>query len=398
MSSSGKYADNTVYVKSSGLWVPKGLASANGIATLDGSGTIPIGQIPSGVGGAVGYIAPVRAVSDVDIVLSGLQTIHSVALIDGDRVGVIGQTSAWFNGVYIAHAGAWTRSTDLDTAPKFINGMIIPVGSEDIAYAGELLRYTNVGAITLGVTNLTFRTLNTTNRRYPVPAAQWYWRLDETGSLVNSGTQDTAAMVITGGTVLSTLAIDASGQDSVLGTGALFQFGNPSTSYASAASSGLLTNPQSVSISMWVYINGFNNLGTNLLFGRMNGGGTYSFYVGIDTAKKIVFFLKASGSTTTSSDLVLDPGTPYFVECSYDGSFQRITVNGVEVTSAGGSPNSGNIDFSGSATGPWFLFNNPTSPSTSLSASAILEDVVVEPRTFTYRARYHRGLGRYARR
>lgn len=47
--------------------------------------------------------------------LSGLLTIDGVTVTAGQRVLVKNQTSAQFNGVYVAAAGAWSRSTDTDT-------------------------------------------------------------------------------------------------------------------------------------------------------------------------------------------------------------------------------------------------------------------------------------------
>ena len=50
----------------------------------------------------------------VNITLSGLQTIDGYTTLSGDRVLVKNQSSSQFNGIYIASASAWTRSTDMD--------------------------------------------------------------------------------------------------------------------------------------------------------------------------------------------------------------------------------------------------------------------------------------------
>jgi len=49
-----------------------------------------------------------------NITLSGLQTIDGYTTLAGDRVLVKNQTSSQFNGIYIASASTWTRSTDMD--------------------------------------------------------------------------------------------------------------------------------------------------------------------------------------------------------------------------------------------------------------------------------------------
>ena len=56
----------------------------------------------------------VKCATTGDIVLLGLQTIDTYTTLDGDRVLVKNQTVTSQNGIYIASAGAWTRSTDMD--------------------------------------------------------------------------------------------------------------------------------------------------------------------------------------------------------------------------------------------------------------------------------------------
>jgi hypothetical protein len=59
--------------------------------------------------------ASCRASTTANITLSGAQTIDGVAVIAGDRVLVQNQTSAAQNGIYVAAAGAWARSSDANT-------------------------------------------------------------------------------------------------------------------------------------------------------------------------------------------------------------------------------------------------------------------------------------------
>jgi hypothetical protein len=59
---------------------------------------------------------PVAAVAVANVAsLSGTTTIDDVALIDGDRVLLTNQTTASQNGIWVVHAGAWTRPTDFAT-------------------------------------------------------------------------------------------------------------------------------------------------------------------------------------------------------------------------------------------------------------------------------------------
>ena len=59
--------------------------------------------------------ASCRASTVANITLSGAQTIDGVAVIAGERVLVQNQSSAAANGIYVAAAGAWARSSDAST-------------------------------------------------------------------------------------------------------------------------------------------------------------------------------------------------------------------------------------------------------------------------------------------
>ena len=67
---------------------------------------------------------PVDAASTGNISLTGLQTIDGYALTEGQRVLVKNQLNGIENGVYIASAGAWSRSTDLDTEAELYKAYV----------------------------------------------------------------------------------------------------------------------------------------------------------------------------------------------------------------------------------------------------------------------------------
>lgn len=56
-----------------------------------------------------------------DIALTGTQTIDGVAVSAGNIVLVKNQNNKAENGIYVASAGSWTRSTELDVNAEFIN-------------------------------------------------------------------------------------------------------------------------------------------------------------------------------------------------------------------------------------------------------------------------------------
>lgn len=59
--------------------------------------------------------AVVLVATTANITLSGTQTIDGVAVTVGTRVLVKNQTTASQNGIYVVAAGAWTRSTDMNS-------------------------------------------------------------------------------------------------------------------------------------------------------------------------------------------------------------------------------------------------------------------------------------------
>lgn len=85
--------------------------------------------------------------------LSGLLTIDTVTVADGDRVLVKNQTTASENGIYVAHSGAWTRAADFVTDVTAGAFTFIEEGST-LADTGWVL--TTNGTIVIGTTNLTF--------------------------------------------------------------------------------------------------------------------------------------------------------------------------------------------------------------------------------------------------
>lgn len=94
-----------------------------------------------------------------NITLSGLATRAggdwSVALTAGDRVLVKDQTSAATNGIYIAAAGAWARSTDADASAEVTPGMLVTVEAGP-TLADTVWELTTNGPIVLGTTAISF--------------------------------------------------------------------------------------------------------------------------------------------------------------------------------------------------------------------------------------------------
>jgi hypothetical protein len=84
-----------------------------------------------------------------------LQSIDGVTLVAGDRVLVMGQTTAAQNGIYDASSGNWTRSADADGNTEWQYGTLVFVVS-GTNYARSWWYLATTGDITVGTTSLTF--------------------------------------------------------------------------------------------------------------------------------------------------------------------------------------------------------------------------------------------------
>ena len=93
----------------------------------------------------------------IDLGTGGLLTVDGVTLSNGDRVLVKDQSDASQNGIYIASASTWIRSTDFDGNPdgEVSAGNIIPVQSGNTQYSSLWVLVTP-NPITIGTTDLEF--------------------------------------------------------------------------------------------------------------------------------------------------------------------------------------------------------------------------------------------------
>ncbi len=103
--------------------------------------------------------APARAATLANITLSGAQTIDGVSVVAGNRVLVKNQTAPETNGIYVAAAGAWSRSTDMDSLTPFdeVNGAWVAV--QEGSQAGQV--FTQFGTVaTIGTDPINFAYFN----------------------------------------------------------------------------------------------------------------------------------------------------------------------------------------------------------------------------------------------
>jgi hypothetical protein len=98
--------------------------------------------------------ASVVAATTANITLSGLQNIDGITVVAGDRVLVKNQTAAQDNGIYVASASTWTRSSDANTWDELVSAFTFVETGTTYADTGWVSTI-NAGG-TLGTTPITW--------------------------------------------------------------------------------------------------------------------------------------------------------------------------------------------------------------------------------------------------
>lgn len=92
------------------IYTTTGQIATSPVGSTDIANKLYVDSIAQGLGPK----AACAVATTANITLSGLQIIDTYTTLVGDRVLVKNQTASAENGIYIASAGAWTRSTDMD--------------------------------------------------------------------------------------------------------------------------------------------------------------------------------------------------------------------------------------------------------------------------------------------
>lgn len=99
--------------------------------------------------------ASVRVATTENVALTGTPSIDGVAIVAGNRVLVKNQTIATQNGIYVAAAGAWSRSSDFDQDEEVSAGVFFFV-EEGVTHGDAGFVLTTNNQVTIGVSELTF--------------------------------------------------------------------------------------------------------------------------------------------------------------------------------------------------------------------------------------------------
>ncbi len=151
----------------------------------------------------ISWKQPCAVATLVDITLSGLQLIDGYTTLAGDRVLVKNQTNAANNGIYLANAGAWTRSLDANVWDEFVSAIsFIEYGTQ----AGGAWFCTATPGGTLGTTPLNWSQF-TTSAIYSAGTG-----LTLTGQVFSITNTGVAANTYGSATATPVFAVNAQGQ------------------------------------------------------------------------------------------------------------------------------------------------------------------------------------------
>ena len=146
------------------------ITSSTGVFTNIATTTGTISSVPSGptsivnqayvdaIAQGLAFKAPANFTTTGNITLSGLAVQAggdwNVTLTAGNRILVKDQTAGADNGIYLAAAGAWTRSLDANTYDELLSAYLFVL--DGVTLAGSAWVDTNLPGGTLGVTSITF--------------------------------------------------------------------------------------------------------------------------------------------------------------------------------------------------------------------------------------------------
>jgi hypothetical protein len=123
---------------------------------------------------------PVKAATTTNLALAGLQTVDGVALTEGDRVLLTGQTDPKQNGAYAASAGGWSRAALENTAAGMKDGATWFSSSG----AGSYWRLN--GDATPGTSNIAISALSfPSNDIYSATVTTQVWKLADSVTSAN---------------------------------------------------------------------------------------------------------------------------------------------------------------------------------------------------------------------
>ena len=273
--------------------------------------------------------ASVVAGTTVNITLSGTQTVDGVVLVAADRVLVKNQTTQADNGLYLCAAGAWTRTTDMNTWAQVPGAYVFVETGTTLADTGWVC--TSDAGGTIGVTAITW--------------AQFSGAGSGVSSITFGSTGLTPATATTGAvTVAGTLALTNGGSGQTTAQTAMNAFAGAVTSGSYLRGNGANVVMNTIQVADVPTLNQ-NTSGTAAGLSAtlaIASGGT-----GQTTAGAA---FDALSPITTTGDLILGTGVNTASRLAIGSNGYLLTSNGSTATWAA-APAGGVTTFSAGTTG-----------------------------------------------
>jgi hypothetical protein len=255
------------------------------------------------------------ATAGSNITLSGLQTIDGISLNANDRVLVKDQTDATTNGIYVASASGWSRSTDANSSTTMVPGLFVFVEGGTVN-ADQGFVIVGNSSITIGTTAINFTQFSGTGDFSVGPGLVKNGNsLDINASYVGQTSIVTLGTVTTGTWHGSVVAPQYGGTGVNNGTNTLTLGGNTTFSGAYATSI-TVTGPTNVTLptsgtlvnSAVTVLSSLTSVGT-ITTGVWNGTPVAAAYGGTGQSVYAVGDILVATSTTTLSRLPVSATT-----------------------------------------------------------------------------------------
>lgn len=279
----------------------------------------------------------VRAATTADITLSGAQTIDGVSIVAGDRVLVKNQTSSPENGIYVAAAGAWARSSDMDTASEFSGATVFVQEGSTQADTGwtQTSEVTTVG--TDPVTWVQFTGAGTYNAGIGLSLTGNTFNVNLGAGIAQLPSDEVGIDLYDGANGALILTADGSTRSANSGD-KLYLLLDPAGALGQT-SAGLKINATSVTNAMLVNSSVTLNpdgggTGSLALGGTLNLFGTAAQGI-TTTATGSTFTITASNATSAASAGAAQKGVSSFDSASFTSTAGFVTLNTVDVAHGG---------------------------------------------------------------
>jgi len=289
---------------------------------------------------------PAQVATTANITLSGLQTIDGYTTLAGDRVLVKNQSTQANNGIYIASASAWARSSDANTYAELVAAFLFVENGTSQSGSAWVSTIPQNG--TLGTTPITF-TQFSNNATYTagtgLTLSSYQFSITPVGTAGTYGSASSVPVFVT----------NASGQVSSV-TNTTISIA-PSQINATIPNSGL-TNSTISGIALGSNLANLT-AGTNITF---SSGTTYngSSAITINASSTMVYPGAGIPNSTGSAW-----GTSYSTTGS--GTVVALATSPTFVTPILGTPQSGNFS---TGTFTWPTFNQNTTGNANTATTA----------------------------